>query len=48
MGLKSLFQKTWASGLLIFSILAFRKNKKTVDIKESPVEEEKNKEKTTE
>ena len=44
MGLKKIFQKTWASGLLIFSMLVFKKNKKTVDIKESPKEREKNKE----
>ena len=48
MGLKKIFQKTWASGLLIFSMLAFKKNKKTVDIKDSSKEGERNKEKTTE
>ena len=40
MNIKNLIQKTWTTGLLIFSILALRKNKKTVEVSEIHLEVE--------
>ena len=48
MNLRSLFQKTWASGLLFFSILVFKRNNKTIDISESPLKNAIKKEETLE
>lgn len=39
MNLRNLFQDTWTTGLLIFSILAFKRGNKTIETNEPSTEE---------